>query len=134
MLLCKEFFFPHFWYMDTHYLTGELQRAAKFDYIRLPAVEEKNYKGVPQVDLSVLRTMDTFHAQPANSVDQSEYVRYPAEKVEDFLGEAPVYNVKQTESIHPANTDESRFMNTVDPTGEEEKAPRPSIGGQTILM
>jgi hypothetical protein len=119
--------------MDPHYLSGELGRAARFEYIRPSKGDKNNYKGVPQVDMSMLRSIDRFHAQPANSVDHSQYVHYPAENSHDFLEGVPIYNVQQTETIHASNVNNLLFMNTFTHPLEREHVPRPSIIGQMLL-
>ena len=118
--------------MDPHYLSGELGRAARFEYIRPSRGDKNNYKGVPQVDMSMLKSIDKFHAQPANSVDHSQYVHYPAENPQDFLEGVPIYNVKQTETINASNVNNPLFMNKFQPL-EKEQVPKPSIVGQTLL-
>lgn len=119
--------------MDPHYLSGEIGRAATFEYIRIPKENKNNYKGVPQVDMSMLNTIDKFHAQPANSVDHSQYVLYPAEPPEDFLGGVPIYNVKQTEIIHASNVNNPLFINKFQPSERRDEVPKQSIIGQTLL-
>jgi hypothetical protein len=119
--------------MDPHYLSGELARAARFEYIRPSKGDKNNYKGVPQVDMSMLKTIDKFHAQPANSVDHSHYVRYPAENPQDFLEGVPIYNVKQTETIYASNANDPLFMNAFVKPLDREQVPKQSIVGQTLL-
>lgn len=120
--------------MNPHYLSGELTRAAKFEFIRLPIEEKKHYKGVPQVDISMLKRIDHFHAQPANSLDHSRYVNYPTESPEDFLNGVPIYNVQQTETIMPSNANNSLFMNHANTLSTRQiEAPKQSIVGQTLL-
>ena len=118
--------------MDTHFLTGEVQRAAAFEYVKLSPGEMSKYKGVPQVDLSMLKTMDRSHAQPANTVDHSKYVSYPIEGPKDVIRGTPVYTVDQTEVIQPHNINNKLFMNNIS-VHSDKKLPRPSITGQTIL-
>ena len=119
--------------MDPHYLSGELGRAARFEYIRPSRGDKNNYKGVPQVDMSMLKSIDKFHAQPANSVDHSQYVHYPAENPQDFLEGVPIYNVQQTETINASNVNNPLFMNAFAQPLEKEQVPKPSIVGQTLL-
>ena len=83
--------------------------------------------------MSMLKRVDRFHAQPANSVDHSQYVQYPANNPEDFLGGVPIYNVKQTETIHASNVNNPLFMNSFVQPLKREEIPRPSIVGQTLL-
>lgn len=117
--------------MNSQYLCGESNRAARFEHIRIPVSHKRSYKGVPQVDLSILQPMERFHVQPANSVDHSFYVKHTEENPEEFFNGVPIYNVEQTEDIQPSNANHFLFKNKFDPRDRGE-TPRQSILGKPV--
>lgn len=92
--------------MDGFPAAGEASRAAQLITLRVEPADEPCYKGVPHVDIeTTLKTINRFHARPANSFDNTYRVFYPPlePKFADLANGASIFRSPQTEDVTPAN-------------------------------
>ena len=109
-------------------------KPAEFTFIKPMGVQKDlMYKGVPQVDMSILQVSESFHAPPAYSLSNNVFVNYPPEELPIPDTTPKFYRTYDTASVKPHNF-VSKYQELSN-TNSSKKSPPESIKhpGQRML-